>query len=224
MKISVVIPVHNYGQFLGEAIESVLEQTIPVFELIVVNDGSTDNSSKVANSYDKVILLEQKHAGVSSARNAGANIASGDYIAFLDADDIWLPEKIEKQICFLQENPKVGAVYGQIQQYFSQELGEAERASYATPPNFQDGLTASSVLTSKSVYDQVGGFNETLRCGEFIDWHARLVHQGFQWRVIPEIVTKRRIHKNNTFQRDPSIKQDFLKVIKASIDRRRENT
>ena len=104
-KVSVIIPNYNYARFIGEAIESVLAQTYQPLEIIVVDDASTDDSIKVIESFgDKVKLIRQENGGVGKARNTGARNAGGDFLAFLDADDIWLPEKIEKQIKLFQSN------------------------------------------------------------------------------------------------------------------------
>ena len=221
LKISVVIPVYNYAQYLNESIESVINQSHLVHELIIVDDGSTDNSSSIASSYPEVILHKQQHSGISAARNSGAKISTGDYLAFLDADDLWHVDKLTQQVQYLKENAIVKVVYTYIQQFFSQELSDNERAKYATPPEFQNGIFATSILVEKNVFEQVGEFNETLQSGEFIDWHARLSHLQYQWHVLPQVLAKRRIHNANTFQKNPEAINDYMKVVKAAIERRR---
>src|SRR5947209_13220762 len=97
--VSVIIPTYNHGRFIADAIESVLAQTYPVSEIIVVDDGSTDETQEVVEKFgEKVRYIEQANAGVSAARNTGIENSDGDLVAFLDADDTWLPEKIEKQV------------------------------------------------------------------------------------------------------------------------------
>ena len=104
--ISVIIPTYNRSDFLKEAIESVLEQTYQPFELIVVDDGSTDDTASVLSCYaGKISALSAYHGGPSAARNYGIKAARGDYIAFLVSDDIWLPGKLSAQIRFFQPNP-----------------------------------------------------------------------------------------------------------------------
>ena len=106
MKISVVIPAYNAEQHIGRAIDSVLAQTRPADEIIVIDDGSTDATAEVIRSFgDRVTLIQQKNAGVSVARNTGIEAATGDWIAFLDADDEWLPEKLKRQAEHLSRNP-----------------------------------------------------------------------------------------------------------------------
>jgi len=111
VRISVIIPAYNVEAFLGEAIESVLNQTHPVDEVIVVDDGSTDRTADIAESFGTpVYVLRQDNAGPSAARNHALDHAAGDFIAFLDADDLWEPQKLERQIAYLTAHPEVGSV------------------------------------------------------------------------------------------------------------------
>lgn len=113
MIISVIIPAYNASQYIERAIESVLEQTRPADEIIVVNDGSQDNTGDIVRNYaDKVILIEQANKGVSCARNAGIEAATSDWIAFLDADDEWLPDKLKLQCEHLGRNPELSWTTG----------------------------------------------------------------------------------------------------------------
>jgi glycosyltransferase involved in cell wall biosynthesis len=111
MRISVIIPAYNVEVFLSETIVSVLKQTYPVDEVIVVDDGSTDRTADIAESFDGVVhVIRQDNAGASFARNRALRHASGDIIAFLDADDLWEPHKLERQIAYLAAHPDVGTV------------------------------------------------------------------------------------------------------------------
>jgi glycosyltransferase involved in cell wall biosynthesis len=111
-KVSVIIPNYNYGRFLREAIDSVLNQTVRPHEVIVVDDGSVDNSHEVLESYgDRIITIRQQNQGVGVARNSGAKLATGEFLAFLDADDYWAPEKLEKQLAKFGEDSEIGLVH-----------------------------------------------------------------------------------------------------------------
>ena len=104
-KVSVIIPNFNYADFVGEAIQSVLKQTYQNTEIIVVNNGSTDNSLEILRSFgDKILIVDQANLGQSGARNAGLAKSTGELIAFLDADDLWEPKKLEKQMILLQSD------------------------------------------------------------------------------------------------------------------------
>jgi glycosyltransferase involved in cell wall biosynthesis len=109
--ISVVIPAFNAGKYLAEALDSVRAQTFSDYEILVIDDGSTDRTAEIASSYDGVLLLTQENRGEAAARNTGIRAARGKYVAFLDADDVWLPSKLEKQAANLVENPKTAWIY-----------------------------------------------------------------------------------------------------------------
>src|SRR5437867_2556724 len=114
--VSVVIPVYNGERYLADAIQSVLDQTYENFEVIVVDDGSTDESAAVAKRFGEAIrYVHQANGGVSKARNTGIAEARGVYLAFLDQDDLWLPDKLSVQVAYLDSHPEVGAVYCQCE-------------------------------------------------------------------------------------------------------------
>lgn len=175
--ISVVIPAYNAESSIGATIESVLNQTWPVSEIIVVNDGSTDRTADVVRGFEsRVTLLEQVNQGVSAARNYGTQHASTDWIAYLDSDDVWLPEKLERQVNLLRKNKDVNWC---ATRYY-QCVGNAKTISkfsipVATEPELSGELIhalesiashiniwVSTVLIRKSVLDLVGGFHTSL--------------------------------------------------------------
>ena len=111
--VSVIIPTYNGSRFIRETIQSVLDQTYNNLEIMVVDDGSTDDTSLIVKSItdQRITYIQQKNAGVSPARNHGITVSKGDYIAFLDHDDVWLPCKLEKQLSLFEQNPKVALIY-----------------------------------------------------------------------------------------------------------------
>lgn len=172
--ISVVIPTYNYGRFLARAISSVLEQTHPVLEIIVVDDGSTDNTREVAQGFgDRIQYLYKENRGSSAARNAGIRIARGEWIGFLDADDAWVPEKNAKVRELLQEHPEAVMIYHP--HVLLSDEGPVGYRRAAEPDelfpellyhNFISG--GSSALVRRSVLLDLGGFDESLQAVE--DW------------------------------------------------------
>ena len=111
-KVSVIIPTYNREKLISRAIESVLAQVYPVYEIIVVDDGSTDATKSVLAPFNgKIKYIYQKNAGIAEARNRGIKESSGEYIAFLDSDDYWAPEKLAEQVKVLDANPQVGIVF-----------------------------------------------------------------------------------------------------------------
>jgi len=122
--ISVIIPVYNGERYVAEAIDSVLAQEYKNIEIIVVNDGSTDNTEDVVRSYANVKHLFQSRKGVSAARNNGVRCSSGEFIAFLDADDLWTKNKLLTQIDIMMKGPSPDMVFGHAEQFFSPELAD----------------------------------------------------------------------------------------------------
>jgi glycosyltransferase involved in cell wall biosynthesis len=126
--ISAVIPVYNGELYLAEAISSALNQTSPVAEIIVIDDGSQDRTAEVVKQFDgKVRYYRQPRAGAGAARNLGVEKAAGDLIAFLDADDLWLPEKTALQLALLSADETCEAVFGGVEEFFSPELNMRRR-------------------------------------------------------------------------------------------------
>lgn len=181
MKISVVIPAYNRVNTLARAIESVLNQTYPVEEIIVVDDGSTDATSEVAKVYPDVLLLRQKNMGVSSARNNGIMMASSEWIAFLDSDDTWHPEKIARQAALHKKKPKLKISYTD-EQWIRDGKVMALPKKYAKNSGkiFEKSLSycniaPSSVLVHKSILEEAGLFDESLEVCEDYDLWLRIL-------------------------------------------------
>ncbi len=183
MKISVIIPAYNRVNTLARAIESVLNQTHKVNEIIVVDDGSTDATSEVAKMYSEVLLLRQKNMGVSSARNNGVMMASSEWIAFLDSDDTWHSEKLQEQSNFHQENKSCKVSY-------TDEVWIREGKKIAVPKKFQKpiavtlenslnycNIAPSSVLIQKKFFEALGAFDERLEVCEDYDLWLRILQE-----------------------------------------------
>jgi glycosyltransferase involved in cell wall biosynthesis len=178
--VSVVIPTYNYGRFLGEAIESVLAQTCKPAEVIVVDDGSTDETATVVESFSErgVRYIRQENAGVCAARNRGVAESTGELIAFLDADDTWDATKLEKQIARFAADPEVGLVHcgtcvfdgatgATLQlQIEGAEDGVVEDLLLWQKPGMPG--PGGTIMVPKSTFTKVGGFDIRMKCGE--DW------------------------------------------------------
>lgn len=202
--ISVVIPTHNYGRFIAAAILSALEQTEQPLEIIVVDDGSTDETAAVVGEFgERVKYIWQGNAGVSAARNRGVAESVGEFIAFLDADDVWEPTKLEKQLAICESDPEVGLVHCGMRE-FDGESGETiavhldgqagwlaqELLLWERPTIIGHG---TSIIITRTAFLRAGGFDTRLKCGE--DWDfcyrvARMFKVGF----VPEPLVNYRSH------------------------------
>jgi glycosyltransferase involved in cell wall biosynthesis len=222
--ISVIIPVYNYERYLGEAIESVLSQTYQDLEVIVVDDGSTDRSGEVAKSFAGrgVRYCQEVHAGIGPARNKGVELAQGEFIAFLDADDRWPLEKIERQLRAFENDPALEMVFGQALQLQNGPAWEAGvRDKNLTVDGMVPGMVPGTMLIKRDAFDRVGKFQGGLKVGEFIDWYARAVELKVRSLVLPELLLWRRIHDSNQGVRERQSVTDYARVLKAKLDRKR---
>jgi glycosyltransferase involved in cell wall biosynthesis len=213
--VSAVIPAYNAQAYVAQAIESVLAQTYAPVEIVVVDDGSDDGTERVVRGFGpRVRLYRQAHGGPGAARNLGVAKSTGPLLAFLDADDLWMPDKLERQVEALQQSSECGMVFGMVQQF--QQGGGTE------PP--QPGHFAGTLLVRREAFNKVGPFAEDLHVAEFIDWYARATDLGLTWRLLDQVVLRRRIHGENLGVRERSASSDYLHVLKDALDRRRRRT
>jgi glycosyltransferase involved in cell wall biosynthesis len=222
--VSVIIPVFNYERYLGEAIESVLSQTYRHLEVIVVDDGSTDRSGEVAKSFAGrgVRYCHQENAGIGPARNAGVELARGEFLAFLDADDRWPEEKIERQLRAFESDPSLEMCLGQALQLQNGPAWEAGVRTKKLPETgLVPGMVPGTMIVKRDAFDRVGKFPGGLKVGEFIDWYARAVELRVRSVVLPDLFLWRRIHDSNQGVRERQSISDYARVLKAKLDRKR---
>lgn len=223
--ISVIIPCYNAAAYVGEAIRTVRAQKPSphsVIEIIVVDDGSTDDSVAVARrTFPGVRIVSQANGGISAARNAGVLAASGDWLAFLDADDLWTPRSLSTRAALLASRDDLAGAAGAISQFISPDVPEAEREAIRVPPETMPGRLAGALLLRRELFDTVGLFSSQFEVGETIDWVARAETAGHVIGFAPDIVLERRIHRNNSVQKSARLKADYLQVLRATIQARR---
>lgn len=222
--VSVIIPVYNYDRYLAEAIESALGQTYRRLEVIVVDDGSTDRSGEVARSFAGrgVRYCHQVHAGIGPARNKGVELAQGEFVAFLDADDRWPEEKTWRQLHAFENDPAVEMVFGQAVQLHNGPEWEAGVKDKKLPAaGMVPGMVPGTMLIKRETFLRVGKFPGGLKVGEFIDWYARAVELQVRSLVLPDLLLWRRIHDSNQGVRERQSISDYARVLKASLDRKR---
>jgi len=219
--VSVVIPVYNHGRYLGEAIESILAQSYRPTELIVVDDGSTDDTAAVARRFEaRVRYVCQQHSGAAAARNHGVELARGEYLSFLDADDLWLADKLARQMAAFAHTPGLDMISGHIRHFYSPELDEAARRQLRVAAEVMPGPGPNTMLITKEAFDRVGPFATTWQVAESIDWLNRAAEKGLAQEMLSDVVSMRRIHAGHlAAQRRSQV--DYVRVLKATLDRRR---
>jgi glycosyltransferase involved in cell wall biosynthesis len=230
--VSVVIPVYNGAKYIAETIESILAQTVPPTEVIVVNDGSTDETASIVKQYGHpVVLMTVKSGGACAARNIGASHATGNWIALCDGDDLWLPTKLEKQLRLANESPDVHCVITDYAEFTDGVVSDRSHLSYAPAgfwipeqhrtgfvvrapitgklTTFQPGIT-SVVLVKRNFYQEVGGFDvEATNWADDTCFHFRCL-SIVPFGVVPEVLMRYRRHAQ-------SLSADSLKQMRDSV-------
>ncbi|MFT6287271.1 MAG: glycosyltransferase involved in cell wall biosynthesis [Alcanivorax sp.] len=222
--ISVIVPVYNDGKYIGEAIESVLSQSINPFEIIVVDDGSTDDSAATARRFsNRVRLIRQTNRGAAAARNTGISAATGNYLGFLDADDLWLPNKLELQIAAMELNPALDMVFGYLEHFHSSDLSPELRHKLHCPEVPLPCRTAVAMLIKRLAFERVGNFNENCGVGEVIEWYGRAREHNLLQEMLAPVLVRRRIHAENTgvLRRE---EYGYTEILKAMLDRKKQRS
>lgn len=220
--VSVVIPAHNVERYIGAAIDSVLAQRHRPLEVIVVDDGSSDATRTIVESFGPPVrYLRQAHAGAPAARNHGVALARGECLAFLDGDDLWSAAKLELQLHALASTPAPDLVTGHVRKFISPELPGAQRARLRCPSRPLRGQVPGVMLIRRAAFDKVGGFDEALPAGEYLDWLSRARRCGLRELMLTDCVLSRRLHATNYMREHPELVYGYPALLKAALDRRR---
>lgn len=212
--VSVIVPVYNGERFLAEALQTALSQDYRPMQVIVADDGSTDGSVAVARSFPEVTVLELEHGGVSIARNSAVAASEGEWLAFLDADDLWLPNKVSRQVDAGSSSAKIGIVLcEQIHQFDSVPRWWV----WPTEPKSKTCFEPSAWLVRRSVFDDVGGFEPGRALGEDLNWLIRAWSLKVRHRVVRETLMRRRIHDGNTSAQLPTAELQLISLIRESV-------
>lgn len=228
--VSVIVPVYNTEKYITESLESVLNQTYQPIEIICCDDGSTDNSRSIIESIQQqypdriTLIMNEKNSGIAISRNNALAYAHGDFIAFMDADDIWLPNKIEIQMNALNADPDSDMSFTLMQCFLSPDIPESVKAIRHCPTEPTPGQTPGTTLIRRKSFEKVGLFNTEWRVGEFIDWLARARDLGLTFTHINQVLYLRRIHETNTGVTERPSRIDYLKIVKEALERKRSQS
>jgi glycosyltransferase involved in cell wall biosynthesis len=221
--VSVVIPTYNYGRFIGETVESALAQTYRPVETIVVDDGSTDDTRERLAVYgSRVRYIYQQNRGLSAARNAGIRASQGEFIALLDSDDLWMPDKLERQVAVCVQEPDSGLVA--TERFAIDETGQ--RLDYVAESCAQAGFceltmrdllefpafSPSSVVARKGALMAVGGFDESLTAVEDMEMWVRIAAR-FRVLRLNATLTGQRFHHRSMSHQPDSMLRNHQKAI-----------
>ncbi len=226
-RVSVIIPTYNHAQYLPDALESVLSQTYKDYEIIVVDDGSTDNTKEILEPYlPQINYIYQENSGQSKARNHAIRISSGQYIAFLDADDVWTPDKLEFQVRVLDLDPEAGLVFADAEVFQDPQTAGAsffEMVGFPRTPitdsrevsgafekllekNF---IQTGTVIARRECFEQVDLFDESLKLAEDKDMWLRIA-KLYKIQAVPKVLLKKRGFSTSDYE---LLKRQVLKVL-----------
>lgn len=219
--VSVIIPVFNCERYIAEAIESVLAQTYRPIEIIVIDDGSTDGTANIVKSFkEDARYFYQPNSGPPVARNKGLRMAKGNVISFLDADDLWSKNKLKIQLSHLSSDSSE-IILGH-EQLIYQIKGVNGKPDLEVFPVSQFTFCLGSGVYRRSVFDKVGFFDETLFCCDDWDWFKRARELGISMVIIQEVTLFYRRHRHNLTNQKELETHYMIRMLKRSIDRRRE--
>lgn len=224
--VSVVVPVYNGARYLNETLQSILVQTTVPREVILVDDGSTDDSAALiqrlaASAPIPLRYALQANQGTAAARNRGIELAANPLIAFLDQDDLWLPEKLAHQCDLLRRQPAAGYSITQVEFFMD---GDGPPPAWVRAKRFeglQPGYLPSCLLVRRSTFQQVGVFDPALRNGSDTDWFARVRDAGVGVTIAPEVLVRYRVHSGNQSQFVRENQRDLYEVARKALQRKR---
>jgi glycosyltransferase involved in cell wall biosynthesis len=216
--VSAIMPVYNGEAFLEAALESLLAQEYEPFEVVVCDDGSTDGTAEILAAHPSVRVVRQENAGAAAARNTAVAASNGEYVAFFDADDLWPPTRLARQVEYLLAHPDVACVLG--------------RQEWMNPPPWLtrdpvygdlDGIPLLSAMIKRSVFDELGGFDPSFRVAEDTDLLFRMRERQIEIAVLPEIVLHRRFHGGN-LTADRSSPNAVVRSLRQKLERERRSS
>jgi glycosyltransferase involved in cell wall biosynthesis len=220
--VSVIVPAYNARAYLADALGCIRLQGYDPLEIIVVDDGSTDGSGNIPAGFGgEVRYVRQDNRGAAAARNRGLSLASGNMIAFLDADDLWPPETLKLLATYLADHPETETVMGRVQYMRRAENveGKCIFEAFADPCL---ALNLGAGLYRRSAFDKIGPFDDALRTAEDIDWFMRARERGIALTFLDQVTLLYRRHDSNiTLARDAT-HADLARALKKSLDRRRQ--
>jgi glycosyltransferase involved in cell wall biosynthesis len=220
--VSVIVPVYNGECFLAEALDSILSQDYRPLEVIVVDDGSVDGTAEIARSFKGVGYIYQTNQGHGAAKNAGIAAASGEFIAFLDADDLWVANKLSVQMAHILKHADVGYVIARMRTFL--EPGTEWPSWLNEEHHSKDpiGYVLGAMVARRTVFEQIGTFDTSYRHSNDSDWFYRARDAGIPMAILPDVLLYRRIHGSNMSHETEAVASELLRVVRSSVERRRK--
>lgn len=210
------MPAYNAAAHIGYALESAFAQDYEPFEVIVCDDGSTDETADVIRSFPNATYVRQENQGPAAARNTAVAHSSGELVANLDSDDVLPPTRLGVQVAYLLEHPEVGAVFGR-QEWLNAPAWMARDAVYGD----LDGIPLSSIMLRREVFDELGGYDTRFEPSEDMDLVVRMRERGIAYAVLPDVVLHRRHHETSLTHGRTAPHEPLLRSLHAKLERER---
>ena len=221
--LSIIVPAYNASTFLAQAIESALRQDFKLVELIVVNDGSTDDTLIVAKSFGSQLkLLDVRHEGLAASRNRGMAVASGQFFLHLDADDLLLPGAITTLIRYFFDNEAIDIVAGQLQCFISTEIARDHAGRFASSAEPQRGHLSGVSMVRADAFRTFGYLDPSYEPAADLEWWLRAMEMGVRTFMVDDVVLHRRIHgKNTSIVHGDKLGRISLRLVREALARKR---
>lgn len=225
--VSVIVTCFNRQAYLAEALDSILEQRLTDYEIVLVDDGSTDDSARIAGEYaerhgDRLRYHHQTNRGAAAAKNTGVRLAAGRYIAFLDSDDRWTPDKLETQLRHVESHPDIRVRFAHGRQFPSPELAPEQRARLHCPEQPMPAPVSGTLLIERDDFLRIGPFREELRVGIDVEWNLRARASELVIATLPEVLLLlRRVHPGNSGFTERDTRKQHTAILKEHLDRMR---
>lgn len=216
--ISIIIPVKNGSNYMEEAITEIKQQNMNT-EIIVVDDGSTDNTSEIAKNYGCIVIKNTTSQGPVAAKNQALKIANGDYIMFHDHDDIMNNGVLEKMLAELNAASDISAVMCKVKDFISDDIPSEEKQKIKIKSEPYYGLFTGAVLIRKNVFDIIGNFDEQVTAGEILDWQTKMEKHNLKIKKLDLISTQRRLHTTNFGRTQQQTEfKDYAKSLRERLN------
>jgi glycosyltransferase involved in cell wall biosynthesis len=222
--VTCIVPARDAGRYLSEALDSILAQTYRPIEIVLVDDGSKDDTAAIGRgNAGSVRVVSQAPAGPASARNLGVRLARGEFVAFLDADDLWQAEKLARQMAVCRARPGLGYCLAHARNFWEPHLlEEAERFRDHPRGGQLPAYSCGTLLARRDVFDTVGPFDPALRFTDQVDWFLRAADLGVPMEMLPDVFTYRRIHGKNLHRvEEAACSAEFLRLARSRLHVRR---
>jgi glycosyltransferase involved in cell wall biosynthesis len=221
--VSCIVPVFNAARYLRQALASITAQSYAPIEIVVADAGSDDGSVEIARSFDGVRVVAHPGLEPAATRNLGTRAARGAFLAFLDPDDLWNRDKLERQMRCFRDDPGLDLCVTHVALLWEAAVAhEGERLNgHARATRPVPGFSTTTLLVRRNAFDRVGPFDPGLWFADAVDWFMRAEAAGLRRRLLPDVLTYHRMHESNlTRRRDRESRREFLRVVKAWADRR----